>query len=116
MLTGQKKRSMKLILTFLITLSSISTFAQKKNVEYPFTALTHVNVIDATGSPVQPDMTVIINGNKIIALDKTGKVFNSKKCDRHKCKRKIFDPGSVGYAYSCISISFLKAIIVLSCV
>jgi imidazolonepropionase-like amidohydrolase len=35
---------------------------------------THVNVIDATGSPVQPDMTVIVRGERIAAVAKTGKV------------------------------------------
>ena len=84
---------MKLILTFLITLSSISTFAQKKNVEYLFTALTHVNVIDATGSPVQTDMTVIISGNKIIALGKTGKVSIPEKANIIDVKGKYLIPG-----------------------
>jgi len=84
---------MKIILTFLIAFSSISTFAQKKNVEYPFTALTHVNVIDATGSPVQPDMTVIISGNKILALGKTGKVSIPEKANIINVKGKYLIPG-----------------------
>ena len=84
---------MKLILTFLITLSSISTFAQKKNVEYPFTALTHVNVIDATGSPAQTDMTVIISGNKIISLGKTGKISIPEKANIINGKGKYLIPG-----------------------
>lgn len=37
-------------------------------------AFTHVTVIDATGSQPQPNMTVVITGNRISALDKTGKV------------------------------------------
>jgi imidazolonepropionase-like amidohydrolase len=37
-------------------------------------ALTHVNVIDATGSPAQPDMTVVITGNRITAVGKFGAV------------------------------------------
>lgn len=35
---------------------------------------THVNVIDATGAPVQPDMTVIVRGERIAAIAKTGKI------------------------------------------
>jgi imidazolonepropionase-like amidohydrolase len=31
-------------------------------------AITHVNVIDATGSPLQPDMTVVISGQRIAAM------------------------------------------------
>jgi imidazolonepropionase-like amidohydrolase len=37
-------------------------------------AITHVTVIDATGAAAQADMTVIINGDCISALGKTGKV------------------------------------------
>ena len=37
-------------------------------------ALTHVTVIDATGSPAQPDMTVIISGGRITALGPATKV------------------------------------------
>ncbi|NUO81360.1 amidohydrolase family protein [candidate division KSB1 bacterium] len=37
-------------------------------------AFTHVAVIDATGSPPQPNMTVVITGNRITALGKTGRV------------------------------------------
>ena len=84
---------MKLILTFLITLSSISTFAQKENVEDPFTALTHVNVIDATGSPVQSNMTVVINGNRIFALGKTGKVPIPKNAFIINARGKYLIPG-----------------------
>jgi imidazolonepropionase-like amidohydrolase len=33
--------------------------------------LTHVNLIDATGTPVQPDMTVVITGKRIAAIEKS---------------------------------------------
>lgn len=36
--------------------------------------ITNVNVIDATGKPTQTGMTVVINGNRIAAIGKTGKV------------------------------------------
>ena len=35
-------------------------------------ALTHVTVIDATGTPPQPDMTVLIDGARIKAVGKSG--------------------------------------------
>ncbi len=38
----------------------------------PSLVFNHVTVIDATGSLPQPDMTVVITGNRITALDKTG--------------------------------------------
>ena len=37
-------------------------------------AFTHVTVIDATGSPAKADMTVVISGNRITAIGKTGSV------------------------------------------
>jgi hypothetical protein len=37
-------------------------------------ALIHVAVIDATGAPTRPEMTVLITGDRITALGKTGKV------------------------------------------
>jgi len=37
-------------------------------------AFTHVNVIDATGGPVQPDMTVIVRDGRIADMGKSGDV------------------------------------------
>jgi len=65
---------MKIKLKILLILSPIFSFAQEKNGTFHITAITHVNVIDATGSPVRSDMTIIIEGNRITALDKTSKV------------------------------------------
>lgn len=36
-------------------------------------AFTHVNVISMTGAPSQPDMTVVIRGNRITAISPSGK-------------------------------------------
>jgi hypothetical protein len=36
-------------------------------------AFTHVSVIDATGGPLQPDMTVIVSRNRVTALGKAGR-------------------------------------------
>jgi imidazolonepropionase-like amidohydrolase len=38
------------------------------------TAITNVTVIDATGAPPRPDMTVVISGERIDAIGKTGEV------------------------------------------
>jgi imidazolonepropionase-like amidohydrolase len=40
----------------------------------PSLAITHVNVIDATGSPTQKDVTAIIQGDRIIRLGKARRV------------------------------------------
>ena len=65
---------MKIILKILFILSPLFSLAQEKNEASHITAVTHVNVIDATGSPVRSDMTIIIEGNRITALDKASKV------------------------------------------
>ena len=64
----------RIISKILLVLSPIFSIAQEKIGALPITAIRHVNVIDATGSPVRLDMTIIIEGNKISALDKTSKV------------------------------------------
>ncbi|HMI79504.1 MAG TPA: amidohydrolase family protein [Ferruginibacter sp.] len=84
---------MRIIQTFLIALSPMLVFAQKENVASPFTALTHVNVIDATGLPVQSNMTVVINGNRIFALGKTGKVAIPENAIIINAKGKYLIPG-----------------------
>jgi hypothetical protein len=40
----------------------------------PPLAITHVTVIDGTGAAAQPDMTVVVTGDRITALGKAGKV------------------------------------------
>ncbi len=37
-------------------------------------ALAHVTVIDMTGAPAKPDMTVVVSGSRIVAVGKTGRV------------------------------------------
>lgn len=88
-----KINKMKIIQAFLIALSPMLVFAQKENVASPFTILTHVNVIDATGSPIQSNMTVVINGNRIIALGKTGKVSIPENSVTINAKGKYLIPG-----------------------
>ena len=55
----------------LLTLSMLLItpgVAVPQAVEEPITVLTNANVIDATGSPVQPGMTVVITGNTITSI------------------------------------------------
>jgi imidazolonepropionase-like amidohydrolase len=53
----------------------------------------HVNVIDATGSPVQPDMTVVVEGQRITALGKTGHVQIPKGAQIVEGRGKFLIPG-----------------------
>ena len=40
----------------------------------PPLVLTHVTVIDTTGGPAQPDMTLVIRGERIVEMGKSGKI------------------------------------------
>ena len=51
-------------------------FAQRKQSTGPKPlTITHVTVIDATGAPPKPDMTVVIAGDRIVALDNSAKLI-----------------------------------------
>lgn len=62
----------------------------------PSLVFNHVTVIDATGSPPQTDMAVVITGNRITALDTAGKVKIPKGAqvtDATALIRKMKDAG-----------------------
>ena len=71
------------ILLCFVLLPSLATITVGQE---PVVAITHVNLIDATGAPVQADMTVIIRGKEIVQIGKsdatpvpnTAKVINGK--------------------------------------
>ena len=70
---------MKIAVTFLALLAALGVLvsaqtglAQAATVPTPL-VITHVNIIDATGSPVQPDMSVTIQGNRIVRITRSGK-------------------------------------------
>src|SRR4051812_11174971 len=44
------------------------------SVDAPVVALTHVRLVDGTGAPAREDQTVVITGDKISAVGKTGSV------------------------------------------
>ena len=63
------QRVLRILLTLIAAASAISAYALGVDSILVFT---HVNVIDATGSPLQPDRTVIIRGNRIAEIAKSG--------------------------------------------
>jgi len=58
-----------LFLLFLLTLFSIAQSTSGTN--SPALVLTHVTIIDATGAPPQPEMSVIISAGRIAAIGKS---------------------------------------------
>ena len=68
---------MKNALQFLLVwLLPVGLFAQQgDNNQQKALVFTHVTVIDATGAPAKTDMTVVVKGDRIEALGKTGKLI-----------------------------------------
>ncbi len=65
---------MRRILVSLLLLSQLPMLLvaqQQRSTGLERLAFTHVTVIDATGSPAKPDMTVIITGDRIAAVGKS---------------------------------------------
>jgi len=61
--------SLSFLLLLLFSVTQYSTDAGQTNLVF-----THVTVIDATGSPAQPDVTVVITGNRIAAMGKSANI------------------------------------------
>jgi imidazolonepropionase-like amidohydrolase len=60
-------------IAILLFLSSL--IAQPKSSRHlQILIFTHVTVIDATGAPVKPHMSVVITGDRITAIGRSGKV------------------------------------------
>jgi len=67
---------MKVLASFLSILAfCMPSFAQEAPpADQRPLAFTHVTVIDATGAPAKPDMTVVVANNRITSIGKTGQV------------------------------------------
>jgi imidazolonepropionase-like amidohydrolase len=85
----------KLLAIPLILLTLPSTLlGQSKPVEKDKPLfITHVNVIDATGAPVKPDMTVVITGDRITLIKKSSKARVPDGAHVIDAKGKFLIPG-----------------------
>lgn len=78
----------------LIVLASAALFAQAQPAPgQPPLAFTHVTVIDATGAPAQPDMTVVVSGTRISALGKFGTVAIPANAQVTDARGRFMIPG-----------------------
>ena len=77
---------------FLVILS-LATIVASSSAADPVLAFRHVNLIDATGSPVRPDMTVVVEGQRIVNLGKTGNVQIPKSAKIVDAAGKFLIPG-----------------------
>lgn len=89
------KRSVVILLAFsLLSLTPVSVLTQTKQSSRPKPlVLSHVTVIDATGAPARPDMMVVVSGERIVALGKTGKVRIPRDAQIIDATGKFLIPG-----------------------
>jgi len=80
-----------LLLLILLPTSLVAQF--KPTVESRPIVFNRVTVIDMTGAPPKPNMTVVLVGNRIIALGKIGKVRLPKKAQIIDASGKYLIPG-----------------------
>src|SRR5687767_2853363 len=95
-LTSKKmKTEMKTTLTFALLLISfgLSGARAQQKVQQKILVISDVTVIDATGAPAQPNMTVIITGDQISKIAKTGEVAIPKNAQVIDGKGKFVIPG-----------------------
>jgi imidazolonepropionase-like amidohydrolase len=78
----------------LLLLSALPALAQAQQRAASKTlVLTYVTVIDATGAPAQPDMTVVISGERITALEPAGKITPARDAQVINAKGRFLIPG-----------------------
>ncbi len=87
------KKNFLIIEVFLLFALFVQSFQAQST--YPPKALvfTHVTVIDMTGAPAKSDMTVVINGDRITSIGKTGKVHIPKDARIIDATGKFLIPG-----------------------
>ena len=76
-----------------LVILSLATVVAPSSAADPVLAFRHVNVIDATGSPVRPDMTVVVEGQRIVNLGKSGDVQIPKSAKIVDAAGKFLIPG-----------------------
>src|SRR5688572_9728116 len=86
---------MKTPLTMALLLISVAlpTARSQQKPQQNILAISDVTVIDATGAPAKPNMTVIITGDQITKIAKTGEVAIPKKAQVIDGKGKFVIPG-----------------------
>jgi Amidohydrolase family len=85
----------KTILTMALLLISFALPGawSQQNLQQNILAISNVTVIDATGAPAKPNMTVIITGDRITEIAKTGEVVTPKNAQVIDGIGKFLIPG-----------------------
>jgi len=83
----------KTILSLLFLLPTLVPAQPQPPAQAKPLVFTHVTVIDATGAPAKPDMTVVMTGDRITELGKSGKVRVPKDAQVVDATGKFLIPG-----------------------
>jgi hypothetical protein len=78
---------------FLFVLSAVCFAQEGPSADQSPLAFTHVTVIDVTGAPAKPDMTVVVSGNHIMALGKSAQVTVPAHARVINANNKFMIPG-----------------------
>jgi len=81
------------VLLLLFAVPNISSAPLPQNAQSKLLVFTHVNIIDATGAPAIPNMTIVITGNHIAGIGKTGKVRVPRDAHMIDATGKYLIPG-----------------------
>ncbi len=77
----------------LLAAAAIAAFVTAGAAPEHIIAFTHVNLIDATGAPAQPDMTVTVAGDRIVSIEKSSATKISKNAQVISAPGKYLIPG-----------------------
>jgi imidazolonepropionase-like amidohydrolase len=83
----------KLICSLLLLFVLLAAAHSSQTVRVKPLAITHVNVIDATGSPARADMTVLVADGRIAAISKSGRVKVPTDAEVLNATGKFLIPG-----------------------
>lgn len=79
----------------LLAVISLPISAQSNEPSASNLAITHVTVIDGTGSPPQKNMTVVVAGDRITAIGKTGRIRTPPTTPVINARGKFLMPGLI---------------------
>jgi hypothetical protein len=80
-------------LLMLLALLVLPVYPLRQDAQQSYLAFIHVSVIDATGAPTMPDMTVVIVGDRITEIGKTGEIILPERARVIDATGKFLIPG-----------------------
>lgn len=87
------RKTLSSLLLFLFLLPALLLAQQEQTSQRKPLVFTHVTVIDATGAPAKPDMTVVITDERITALGRTGEIRVPQEAQVIDASGKFLIPG-----------------------